>query len=441
MNQIEENVACNSDYYNNIIEKNPNFGNVIRSIVDELQFKVDPKHNKTFPIQCVTTTVLSVPILDIKSIETYFHISTTPKTNNTLGSKINIEYKYDETSCGKNFCISINLKIVFILKNVNYTLNTRIHYNGFDCFVMKIFKKNNVQYTVVGYKQTIFHFTFHSKNYFEKGICLPVPWNIRGKGAFHVKINCVKHKNTPANSSLTGIDKVEQPYLPIIFANPKDFTIKRNKEERFFKLDEVWNSENKYSSFLTYHPYKRPTCPNKITVDVQLLSKSPFPSKPEYEFVFHGIDYITDIVAPIYDYIIDRLNHSIFALPTQNKLHLDLYLGMPDEDIPANCENTHKFKKCRKNPANKLANLKSEINNEIIEKNKNKGGFGIPLRILTANENDASSLKSEYKNDMKFLRDSNLFHLNVQTRKKKSKTKVKMNKEKYRKQTRKRIHM
>jgi len=47
MNQIEENVACNSDYYNNIIEKNPNFGNVIRSIVDELQFNVDPKHNKT----------------------------------------------------------------------------------------------------------------------------------------------------------------------------------------------------------------------------------------------------------------------------------------------------------------------------------------------------------------------------------------------------------
>jgi len=348
-NQITENIACNSEYYNKILDdniRNRRFKKVLNNIETALNHTISPDIFTIPPAGGITP----VPKLDIESILNYFHI-------NFFNEPFSLIVKNKSRQCNSHvLCITIESTHDIIIKSKDHLkegkpVNT-ITYKGWVVQIRNRIANSPTRgkdtITIV-YTQDIFHFSFHSTTSKSlHGNCVAEDWDYKAKGAFHLKLDCMQRatSNVPLVESKQG----EQYYFPFVYdisannfmtmgtiiGKPANDLYTSTKTNTMFRDDAVDKNmcHNADTADLWYNYsngrkfFLRDSSGAVITdtIDVPIKDASGVPITDD-----NGVPitktrripqtYIHKVISPLYNYIVRQLNESM-TLPSDQDWHL-----------------------------------------------------------------------------------------------------------------------
>lgn len=325
MNQITENIACNSDYYNNILDVNTSgrrFYYVLDNIEKSINYSIFPNLFNKPPLG----GFVPVPKVDIETIVKYFNI-------NFFNEPFSVIITNKTRRCGAVvLCIAIAAEHNCIV-NSNDFIEDGKSMVGTIYKEWPVFIQNRIQnFPIIGkdtitivYTQDIFHFTFHSTYpKFENGKCVAEEWKNKTKGAFHLKLDCIRRKRrSSVESPLVSLPQHEQPYFPFVYNKNSDM---------FMTTGSVIGKPptNLYTSIKTNLDGNM--CHNEDTLDLWYLHTN------NRIFSFKdssGVkkNYIQDVIGPIYNYIVNQINHSM-SLPPEHEWHLERPYTFENDETP-----------------------------------------------------------------------------------------------------------
>jgi len=348
LNQITENITCNSEYYNTIIDvniRNRRFQKVMKNI--EISINNSIYENESPPIGGITP----VPKLDVETILKYFHI-------NFFNEPFSITVTSKKRGCD-SFILAASLaaKHDVIINSREYlekdkTSAYNITYKGWPVKIQNRIANSPTRgkdtITIV-YTQDIFHFSFHSTTSKSlNGNCVAEDWDYKAKGAFHLKLDCMQRATS--NSPLVESKQGEQYYFPFVYdisankfmtmgtilGKPPNDLYTSTKTNTMFRDDAVDKNmcHNADTADLWYNYsngrkfFLRDSSGAVITdtIDVPIKDASGVPITDD-----NGVPitksrripqtYIHKVISPLYNYIVLQLNESM-TLPSDQEWHL-----------------------------------------------------------------------------------------------------------------------
>jgi hypothetical protein len=341
-NQITENIACNSEYYNKILDdniKNQRFYKVLKNIELALNHSISSDTYRCPPPGGITP----VPKLDIETVMKYFHI-------NFFNEPFSLFFTTKKRSCHTYvLCLYITSRRHIIISSKDYIKNGKsvdaITYKGWPVKIQNRIVNSPTRgkdtITIV-YTQDIFHFSFHSttsKNV--NGNCEAEDWDFKAKGAFHLKLDCMRRAKPPT-SPLVESSQGEQYYFPFVYdisnnnfmamgtmirkSNNDVYT--STKTNTMFHEDAVDKNmcHNADSADLWYNYsngrkfFLRDSSGAVITDTIEVLvnDASGVPITKSRRI---PQTYIHKVISPLYNYIVLQLNESM-TLPSDQEWHL-----------------------------------------------------------------------------------------------------------------------
>jgi hypothetical protein len=308
MNQITENIACNSESYSQMLDTNDNnrrLHKVLNNIVNVINnSKHTAQSNETIPI----------PKIRISHIVKYFNINFFDEPFSVIVTNI-------ERMCN-SFVLSYRLeaKHQVVINSSQYIANGKrmvsIIYQGWPVFIKNRtpnFPEPGKDTITIVYTQDIFHFTFHSgTSKYENGECISEEWENKTKGAFHIKLDCIrKERRTNPETPLLDLSHNKQPYFPLVYDTSMN---------QFMTMGViVGKTPNVYTSTKTKDGDNR--CHNEDALDIWYVLNN----KCSFNFIdSSGItqNYIQKVIEPIYNYIVKQINHSM-TLPSEHALYFE----------------------------------------------------------------------------------------------------------------------
>jgi len=348
LNQITENIACNSEYYNTIIDvniRNRRFQKVMKNI--EISINNSIYENESPPIGGITP----VPKLDVETILKYFHI-------NFFNEPFSITVTSKKRGCD-SFILAASLaaKHDVIINSREYlekdkTSAYNITYKGWPVKIQNRIANSPTRgkdtITIV-YTQDIFHFSFHSTTSKSlNGNCVAEDWDYKAKGAFHLKLDCMQRATS--NAPLVESKQGEQYYFPFVYdisannfmtmgniiGKPPNDLYTSTKTNTMFRDDAVDKNmcHNADTADLWYNYsngrkfFLRDSSGAVITdtIDVPIKDSRGVPITDN-----NGVPitksrrvpqtYIHKVISPLYNYIVLQLNESM-TLPSHQEWHL-----------------------------------------------------------------------------------------------------------------------
>lgn len=215
-NQITENIACNSEYYNKILDdniRNHRFQKILKNIEIALNHSISPDKFRKPPVGGTTP----VPKLDIEKILNYFHI-------NFFNEPFSVSVTNKKRACNTFVLVAkIDATHDVIISSKDYRKNGKnlddITYKGWPVKIQNRIPNSPTRgkdtITIV-YTQDIFHFSFHSMTSKSlNGNCIAEDWDYKSKGAFHLKLDCMERAKS--NAPLVESSQGEQYYFPFVY--------------------------------------------------------------------------------------------------------------------------------------------------------------------------------------------------------------------------------
>jgi len=314
MNQTTENIACNSDYYNVILDinlRNNKFYKLLKKIRNHINYSIGNEDGTS-----LSDGMLNFPKFNMDYINKYFNI-------NFFDEPFSIYVKTRELNCD-SFVLAVRLqaKHVIIINSKEYTRNGKdnedtILYQGWPVVIINRIKNTPSQgkdTVTIQYSQNIFHFTFHpTKSKLANNVCVSEDWENKSKGAFHMIIDCFnsKRRKNP-RTPLINLEPNDKPYIPFVYDTSNN---------RFLTFPAIiGNPENHlYTSRLTLDGITN-MCHNYST-DLWYMATN----GKSFHFLDNSgnrKDYIKEVINPMFNYIMGQLNHSL-RLPSSHALSLD----------------------------------------------------------------------------------------------------------------------
>jgi hypothetical protein len=348
-NQITENIACNSEYYNKILDdniRNHRFQKILKNIETALNHSISPDKFRKPPVGGTTP----VPKLDIEKILNYFHI-------NFFNEPFSVSVTNKKRACNTFVLVAkMDATHDVIISSKDYIKNGKnldaITYKGWPVKIQNRIANSPTRgkdtITIV-YTQDIFHFSFHSTTSKSlHGNCVAEDWDYKAKGAFHLKLDCMQRatSNVPLVESKQG----EQYYFPFVYdisannfmtmgtiiGKPANDLYTSTKTNTMFRDDAVDKNmcHNADTADLWYNYsngrkfFLRDSSGAVITdtIDVPIKDASGVPITDD-----NGVPitktrrvpqtYIHKVISPLYNYIVLQLNESM-TLPSDQEWHL-----------------------------------------------------------------------------------------------------------------------
>lgn len=367
MNQITENVACNSDYYNPILDENiqrNRFHKIMNLISSSINNSIDRK------VLMPLTGRIVPPSIDIDNIVKYFNIS--------FFNKPFTIFSVNKSKKCNSFVFAFVIRSIHdVVINSKDFLNESganmeyIQYEGWPVQIRKRIQNSPVtgkDRIIIVYTQDIFHFTFHStRPKLENGICIPEEWENKKKGAFHLKLDCINRKSITDNETpLSVIPNNKQPYFPFIY------DISSNK---FMTMGNIigYPENDLYTTIKTNTNSNM--CHDEYTEDLWYIHKN----KRPFNFTDNSgnrQNYIHKVINPIYNYIVAQLNRSMaLSHDNERQLHVPTLFGKHPYPTPISCSRIMSINnviKCNSDPVYNKA-LNNARLNDINKRDKNGG--------------------------------------------------------------------
>jgi hypothetical protein len=321
MNQITENIACNNEYYNVILEanlRNNKFYRLLHNIRNNINYSIQNSGPHP-PID----GIVNAPIFNTNAIIQYFNIIFFDKP-------IYIYVKENKAKCN-SFVLEVRLEANhdIVVNSNEYTDNSKsekdnkqrkiILYQGWPVFIINRVKNTPTQgkdTVTIQYSQNIFHFTFHStKSKLEKNnVCVSEDWEHKSRGAFHMILDCCDtNKRKNPRTPLVELESNQKPYIPFVYDTSNN---------RFLTLPAIIGKpeNNLYTTRITNDSASN-MCHNDYSKDLWYMATN---GKPFYFMDSSGNrkDYIKEVINPMFNYIVGQINHSM-RLPSGHSLSLD----------------------------------------------------------------------------------------------------------------------
>jgi hypothetical protein len=386
MNQITENIACNSEYYSSIFDTNiisKQLFRVLTNIENTINYSIHKKGKKPS-----NNDMIPLLNLNINDIVKYFKLNFFDETISLF-----VEAKYRKC---KTIVLTFRLESIhdIIINSREYTEYWKdkadIIYQGWPVGIRKRIpnspSKGKDTITIV-YAQDIFHFTFHSttsklqvnlpkkkssrlrkKNRNSEdeeeeevtpvgNTCVTEKWEDKSKGAFHLKLDCYgRPEMTNPRTPLIELEPYEKPYIPFVYDTSSNLfltfpAIIGRPETHLYT-----SSETNINGNMCHDP-------NSLDLWYTLRNIKSF------EFTDNNgnkKNYIQEVIAPIFNYVVKQLNHSM-KLPSDHPMSLtplDISGNHPFP-TPVNCLNiptTNDIIRCK---ADKLYN--ESVNNSNVD--------------------------------------------------------------------------
>jgi hypothetical protein len=348
-NQITENIACNSEYYNKILDdniRNHRFQKILKNIEIALNHSISPDKFRKPPVGGTTP----VPKLDIEKILNYFHI-------NFFNEPFSVSVTNKKRACNTFVLVAkIDATHDVIISSKDYRKNGKnlddITYKGWPVKIQNRISNSPARgkdtITIV-YTQDIFHFSFHSttsKNV--NGNCVAEDWDYKSKGAFHLKLDCMERATS--NAPLVESKQGDQYYFPFVYdisannfmtmgtiiGKPANDLYTSTKTNTMFNDDAVDKNmcHNADTADLWYNYsngrkfFLRDSSGAVITdtIEVPVKDDSGVPiaddnGVPITKTRIITQTYIHKVISPLYNYIVLQLNESM-TLPSDQEWHL-----------------------------------------------------------------------------------------------------------------------
>ena len=393
MNQIKENIACNSEYYAGILDTNI-IGKQLFSLLKTIENTINYSNNKNGK-KPITDGIIPFPTLNIDSFVNYFKL-------NFFNEPVSLVVITTEIKC-KSFVLKFRLqsKHNIVINSNQYNEKEEgkeIIYQGWPVGIRNRIKnkptKGKDTITIV-YAQDIFHFTFHSttskvemdlpkaknsksrkknRNTEDDGeeeeevksvgnTCVSEDWENKSKGAFHLKLDCYdrperKNPRTP----LIKLEPHEKPYIPFVY----DIT---RKEFLTFPAI-IGKPESHHYTSKNTNAEGSNMCHDPDTLDLWYKTNN----NKSFQFTYEDgrqKDYIQEVINPIFNYVVKQLNYSM-KLPSDHEMSLtplDI-TGNHPAPTPANCldiPTSSDMILCKANPG-----YNEVVNNSKVDKLKRR---------------------------------------------------------------------
>jgi hypothetical protein len=353
-NQITENIACNSEYYNKILDeniRNRRFHKLLNNIETALNHSIssdifpEPPHGGITP----------VPKVDVDMVLKYFQIS-------FFNEPFYVFVKTKKRNCN-SYVLSISLaaRHNIIIKSTEFMENGKskkeIKYQKWPVFIQNRIANSPTRgkdtITIV-YTQDIFHFSFHSTTSKSlHGNCVAEDWDYKSKGAFHLKLDCMQRATS--NAPLVESKQGDQYYFPFVYdisannfmtmgtiiGKPANDLYTSTKTNTMFRDDAVDKNmcHNADTADLWYNYsngrkfFLRDSSGAVITdtIDVPIKDSRGVDSRGVPITDDNGVPitknrripqtYIHKVISPLYNYIVLQLNESM-TLPSDQEWHL-----------------------------------------------------------------------------------------------------------------------
>lgn len=320
-NQITENIACNNEYYNVILDanlRNNKFHKLLTNIKKHIIYSIQNEAHMT-----LRDGMINFPIFNTDNIIQYFNI-------NFFDEPISIYVKDNKKICDTFvLVVSLQAKHDIIINSNEYTDNSksekdskqdkRIIYQGWPVVIINRVKNTPVRgkdTVTIQYSQNIFHFTFHStKSKLEKNnVCVSEEWENKSRGAFHMILDCCDtNKRKNPRTPLIELEPNQKPYIPFVYDTSNN---------RFLPLPAIIGKpeNNLYTTRITSDGASN-MCHNDYSKDLWYMATN---GNPLYFLDNSGNrqDYIKEVINPIFNYIVGQINHSL-RLPSSHPLSLD----------------------------------------------------------------------------------------------------------------------
>ena len=350
-NQITENIACNSEYYNKILDdniRNRRFQKVLKNIELALNHSISSDTYRCPPPGGITP----IPKLDVDTVLKYFHI-------NFFDEPFHIFSVNKSKGCDSFILVfTLRSKHDVIINSREYlekdkTSAYNITYKGWPVKIQNRIANSPTRgkdtITIV-YTQDIFHFSFHSTTSKSlHGNCVAEDWDYKAKGAFHLKLDCMQRATS--NAPLVESKQGEQYYFPFVYdisannfmtmgtilGKPPNDLYTSTKTNTMFRDDAVDKNmcHNADTADLWYNYsngrkfFLRDSSGAVITDTIEVPIKDASGGLPITDD--NGVPitktrripqtYIHKVISPLYNYIVLQLNESM-TLPSDQEWHL-----------------------------------------------------------------------------------------------------------------------
>jgi hypothetical protein len=313
MNQITENIACNSELYSHILDTSANNRRLYK-VLDNIEKTIKHSMSPNLFTEPPEGGIIPVPKIDIDHIVKYLNI-------NFFNEPFSVIITTKSKRCNSLILdVALTAEHKIIVNSTEYIENGNpmsvIKYNGWQVNIenrIPNFPDPGKDTITIVYTQDIFHFTFHSAtSKYENGECISEEWENKTKGAFHMKLDCIRIKRrTNPETPLWDLSQNKQSYFPFVYDTSMN---------QFMTMGAIiGKTPNVYTSAKTRGDDN--ICHNEDALDIWHVLHN----KRTFCFIdSSGItqSYILKVLDPMYNYIVKQINHSM-TLPSEHALYLE----------------------------------------------------------------------------------------------------------------------
>jgi len=277
LNQVSENIYCNSESYNNIYNK--------QLLLNKTTHNIVPLENQfILPNLQFFSKLLKININSVNALQDQYHDYNIGEINRRdLNVIIRSVHRPEKDYI--IFAVEYEYKFEYYSES-KYKIGDPYKINNKSC---RCFDKlhNNIYLFSSKRDNSLFHFTFHTPNKNDS--------DRKFKGAFHLMFDSLKR------------DKIV-PYRPFII-DPRKTTVPK----RFITWDTFDSSMNNFFTTRNTMPERETIPVNEITT---FLTRYPHTKLTYSNGTGSDIHYIKDIIKPMYDRVVIDILNPIPTIPT-----------------------------------------------------------------------------------------------------------------------------